>query len=65
MSDGKAAPGRAGVHLVDGLSLLRPEEQVFAAMLEGWRSQQLARNLALSTIEGRVRVVQAFVRHFR
>ncbi|MDQ2739146.1 MAG: site-specific integrase [Actinomycetota bacterium] len=63
MSDGKAGAGRAGVHLVEGLSLLRPEEQVFAAMLDGWRSQQLARNLALSTIEGRVRVVQAFVRH--
>ena len=30
--------------------LLRPEEQVFEAMLDGWRAQQLARNLAPSTI---------------
>jgi hypothetical protein len=32
-----------------GLPLLRPEEQVFAAMLYGWGSQQLARNLAPGT----------------
>ena len=47
------APGAAGLHLVGGLSLLRPEEQVFTAMLDGWRNQQLARNLAFSTINGR------------
>jgi hypothetical protein len=35
--------------------LLRPDEQVFEAMLTGWRNQQLARNLAFSTIEGRER----------
>ncbi|WP_435109281.1 hypothetical protein [Nocardiopsis synnemataformans] len=28
--------GGAGLHLVDGLSLLRPEKQVFEAMVEGW-----------------------------
>jgi site-specific recombinase XerD len=43
--------------------LLRPEEQVFEAMVEGWRNQQLARNLAFSTIEGRETRVRAFVRH--
>jgi integrase/recombinase XerC len=32
------APGLAALHLVDGLSLLRPEEQVFTAMLDGWRN---------------------------
>jgi hypothetical protein len=57
------AAGAAGLHLVDGLSLLRPEEQVFTAMLDGWRNQQLARNLAFSTINGREKAVQAFARH--
>lgn len=60
--DGQAA-GAAGLHLVEGLPLLRPEEQVFSAMLDGWRNQQLARNLAFSTINGRERVVQVFARH--
>jgi hypothetical protein len=32
-----------------GVPLLHPGEQVFAAMLEGWRAQQLARNLALAS----------------
>jgi integrase/recombinase XerC len=41
----------AGLHLVDGVALLRPEEQVFEAILGSWRNQQLARNLTLSTIE--------------
>ncbi|MDT3440333.1 site-specific integrase [Pseudofrankia sp. BMG5.37] len=57
------APGAAGLHLARGVPLLRPEEQVFAAMVEGWRNQQLARNLALSTIYGREKAVQAFARH--
>jgi hypothetical protein len=37
------------------VALLHPEEQVFKAMLDGWRNQQLARNLALSTIGKRRR----------
>ncbi|MEV0051958.1 hypothetical protein AB0H34_15810 [Saccharopolyspora shandongensis] len=45
------------------MSLLHPEEQVFAAMLDGWRNQRLARNLALSTIDGREKAVRAFARH--
>jgi hypothetical protein len=57
------APGAAGLHLVDGLTLLRPEEQVLDAMLDGWRNQQLARNLAFSTIGGREKAVRAFARH--
>jgi hypothetical protein len=60
--DGQA-PGAVGLHLLGGLPLLRPEEQVFSAMLGGWRNQQLARNLAFSTINGRERVVQVFARH--
>ncbi|MFF4150101.1 hypothetical protein ACFYZU_07805 [Streptomyces sp. NPDC001651] len=46
--------------MADGVPLLRPEEQGFEAMLDGWRNQQLARNLALSTINGRERKVRAF-----
>jgi integrase/recombinase XerC len=43
--------------------LLRPGEQVFTGMLEGWQAQQLARNLAFTTISKRVGVVQAFAGH--
>ena len=35
VSDDGHAPGAAGLHLAAGLRLLRPEEQVFAAMLDG------------------------------
>jgi site-specific recombinase XerD len=48
---------------VSGVSLLHPEEQVFTAMLAGWNKQQLARNLAMSTVEGRERAVKVFARH--
>lgn len=58
-----SAPGAAGLHLVDGLPLLRPEEQMFEAMMDGWRNQQLARNLALSTIEKRAVRLRAFFAH--
>jgi len=54
------APGAARLHLVDGVSLLRPEEQVFGAMLAGFANQQLARNLARTTVEGRENAVKAF-----
>ncbi|MER6173603.1 hypothetical protein [Streptosporangium sp. NPDC001681] len=56
-------PGSARLHLVGGVPLLRPEEQVFAAMLDGWRNQQLARRLAFSTVEGRERDVRMFAAH--
>ena len=51
------------MYLASGVALLRPEDQVFEAMLDGWRNQQLARNLAFSTIEGRENRVRAFARH--
>jgi integrase/recombinase XerC len=57
------APGAARLHLVDGVSLLRPEDQVFSAMLAGFANQQLARNLARSTVEGRENTVRAFVNY--
>jgi integrase/recombinase XerC len=63
VEDQRLAPGAAGLHVVAGLPMLRPEEQVFAAMLDGWGSQQLARNLAPGTVEGRQRAVRAFAAH--
>ena len=57
------APGSAGLHLAAGVPLLHPGEQVFAAMLEGWRAQQLARNLAFSTAGRREAMVRAFAAH--
>ena len=53
------APGSAGLQLAGGAALLRPEEQVLAAMQDGWRAQQLARNLAFSTIEKRLGAIRA------
>lgn len=55
-----AVPGAVRLHLADGVPLLRPDEQVFQSMLDGWRNQQLARNLARSTVEGREATVRAF-----
>jgi len=52
--------GAARLRLAEGVRLLRPEEQVFTAMLDGWRNQQPARNLARSTVEGRKNTVRAF-----
>ncbi|WP_326770587.1 hypothetical protein OG978_43330 (plasmid) [Streptomyces sp. NBC_01591] len=48
------------MHLVDGVALPRPEEQVFAAMLTGFANRQLARNPARTTVEGRESTVKAF-----
>lgn len=60
---GDRFPGVARLHLADGVALLRPEEQVFEMMIDGWRNQQLARNLALSTIEKRAGRLRAFAEH--
>lgn len=49
--------------LAAGVPLLHPETQVFEGMLDGWRNQLLARNLAGSTIVSSVRHVRAFHRH--
>src|ERR1039458_4980460 len=62
VQDGQA-PGSAGLQLAGGAPLLRPEEQVLAAMLDGWRVQQLARNLAFSTTGKRLAAIRAFTRH--
>jgi len=60
---GAVRPGAAGLVLAGGLPLLHPQEQVFDAMVDGWRNQQLARNLAASTVAGREEKVRAFARH--
>ena len=49
----RAAPGSVALQLANGVRLLRPDEQVFTAMLDGWRNQQLARNLSFGTVESR------------
>ena len=56
-------PGAARLHLADGIPLLCPEGQMFTAMLEGWRHQHLAGNLALATITARERAAHAFAVH--
>lgn len=48
--------------LTEGVALLRPEHQVFQAILDGCRNQQLARNLSFATIEARERLVCRFRR---
>jgi integrase/recombinase XerC len=60
--DGRA-PGAAALHLVPGVSLLRADEQVFTAMMDGWANQQLARNLGAETIAKRAAAVRAFASH--
>ncbi len=62
-SDEVALAGSARLVLLDGVALLRPDEQVFEAMLEGWRNQGLARNLAPATVTARERQVRAFQAH--
>jgi len=51
-----AKPGRPAAALdllYPGVPLLQPAEQVFHAMLDGWRNQQLSRNLSFTTIARR------------
>jgi integrase/recombinase XerD len=49
------------VYVAGSVPLLHPETQIVDEMLEGWRNQQLCRNLALDTIDGRVRLVERFL----
>ena len=64
MTDRKGvAPSVASLVLLDGVPLLHPEPQVFEAMLDGWRNQMLARNLAAVTIRNRLNQVRAFADH--
>jgi hypothetical protein len=49
------------VYVVGSVPLLHAEAQTVEEMLEGWRNQQLCRNLDHETIAGRIRIVQRFV----
>lgn len=40
-----------------------PSKQTFDDMLDGWRNQQLSRNLKFDTIDQRIRYVRRFVDH--
>jgi integrase/recombinase XerD len=51
------------VHVVGSVPLLHPEAQTVEEMLEGWRNQQMCRNLGHDTIAGRIRLVERFVEH--
>jgi hypothetical protein len=46
---------------LDDVSLLRADEMVLNAMVDGWRAQMLARGLAVDTIKGRCGIVSRFV----
>ena len=48
-------------YVVGSVPLLHPEAQTVAEMLQGWRNQQLCRNLAHDTIEQRIALVQRFL----
>ncbi|MBB1036827.1 tyrosine-type recombinase/integrase [Dietzia natronolimnaea] len=53
--------GRA--YLVSAVRPLHPEEQTVAEMLQGWRNQQLSRNLRFETIDARIKQVERFIDH--
>ncbi len=52
--------GAAHLVLHPDVTPLHPEEATFEGMLSGWRTQQLSRNLAASTIEDRLRLLRRF-----
>lgn len=45
----------------ENVSLLRADEAVFNAMINGWRAQMLARGLYVNTIKARGRPIARFV----
>ena len=47
-------------YVVPSVPLLHPETQTVREMLEGFRNQQLCRNLSHGTIEKRQRIVHRF-----
>lgn len=57
-------PGRVPGFLVDrDIGLLRAEDRVFEAMLDGWRAQLLARGLTTAFIQSSCRLVERFQEH--
>ena len=55
--------GGAQQVLASGVSLLRPDVQLFEAMLEGWARQQASRQLNRRTIEAAAALVRRFQAH--
>jgi hypothetical protein len=54
-------PGRVPAVLSDAsVGLFRADERMFEAMLDGWRTQMLARGLTTYTIKGRCGVLERF-----
>jgi integrase/recombinase XerD len=51
------------VFLVGSIPLLHPEVQTVEEMLDGWRNQQLCRNLDHDTIDKRIGLVRRFIAH--
>ena len=49
--------------VVGAAPLLRADEQVFEAMIQGWSDQQLSRGLRADTINGRVLMLRRFQRY--
>lgn len=62
LDDMEVVPGAVPLSLVEqsAVPLLRPDRQVFEAMLSGWRNQMLARGLATPTIRARCRQIERF-----
>jgi integrase/recombinase XerD len=57
-------PGRIPAFLTNAnVGLLRAEDRVFEAMLDGWRAQMLARGLSTSYIKSSCGTVQRFQEH--
>ncbi|OBK66688.1 hypothetical protein A5653_02380 [Mycobacterium colombiense] len=48
-------------YVVGFVPLLHPEAQTVREMIDGWRDQQLCRNLARDTIDQRIRLVERFL----
>ena len=55
--------GSASLVLVSGAKLLRPDLQVFEAMLDGWSHQRASRILSTATITAGVGLVRRFQVH--
>ena len=51
--------------VVRAAPLLRSDEQVFEAMIQGWTDQQLSRGLRTDTIDARVSMLRRFQRVHR
>ncbi|MDP9936915.1 site-specific recombinase XerD [Paenarthrobacter nicotinovorans] len=57
-------PGRIPAFLnTENIGLLRAEDRVFEAMLDGWRAQMLARGLSSAYIKSSCSVVERFQEH--